>query len=41
MKLIQKAKVPVVPIYFHAKNSKLFYKLSKISDIFRTAKITI
>ncbi len=39
MKLIQKAGVPVVPIYFHAKNSKLFYKLSKISDTFRTAKL--
>ncbi len=39
MKLIQKAQVPVVPIYFHAKNSKLFYKLSKISDKFRTAKL--
>lgn len=39
MKLVQKAKVPVVPIYFHAKNSQLFYKLSKISDIFRTAKL--
>lgn len=39
MKLIQKAEVPVVPIYFHAKNSKLFYKLSKISDKFRTAKL--
>lgn len=39
MKLVQKAEVPVVPIYFHAKNSKLFYKLSKISDTFRTAKL--
>ncbi|PSG90096.1 GNAT family N-acyltransferase [Aurantibacter aestuarii] len=39
MKLVQKANVPVVPIYFHAKNSPLFYKLSKISDIFRTAKL--
>ncbi len=39
MKLIQKANVPVVPIYFHAKNSKLFYKLSKINDTFRTAKL--
>ncbi|MGJ8591692.1 MAG: GNAT family N-acyltransferase [Aquaticitalea sp.] len=39
MKLIQKAGVPVIPIYFHAKNSKLFYKLSKISDTFRTAKL--
>ncbi|HLV38046.1 lysophospholipid acyltransferase family protein [Xanthomarina sp.] len=39
MKLIQKAEVPVVPIYFHARNSQLFYKLSKISDTFRTAKL--
>jgi len=39
MKLVQKANVPVVPIYFHAKNSKLFYKLSKINDTFRTAKL--
>lgn len=39
MKLVQKAEVPVVPIYFHAKNSKLFYKLSKINDTFRTAKL--
>lgn len=39
MKLVKKAKVPVVPIYFHAKNSKLFYKLSQISDTFRTAKL--
>ena len=39
MKLIKKAEVPVVPIYFHAKNSSLFYKLSRISDTFRTAKL--
>jgi len=39
LKLIRKAEVPVVPIYFHAKNSKLFYRLSKINDIFRTAKL--
>lgn len=39
MKLAQKANVPIVPIYFHAKNSKLFYKLSKISDTFRSAKL--
>ncbi|WP_194767231.1 GNAT family N-acyltransferase [Tamlana sp. I1] len=39
MKLVKKAGVPVVPIYFHAKNSPLFYKLSKISDTFRTAKL--
>lgn len=39
MKLAQKANVPIVPIYFHAKNSNLFYKLSKINDTFRTAKL--
>ncbi|WP_405294922.1 GNAT family N-acyltransferase [Algibacter sp. Ld11] len=39
LKLIKRAEVPVVPIYFHAKNSKLFYRLSKISDTFRTAKL--
>ncbi len=39
LKLIRKAEVPVVPIYFHAKNSAIFYRLSKISDIFRTAKL--
>ncbi len=39
MKLVKKAEVPIVPIYFHAKNSKLFYKLSKISSTFRTAKL--
>lgn len=39
IKLIKKAQVPVVPIYFHAKNSKLFYILSKLSDTLRTAKL--
>jgi putative hemolysin len=39
LKVIRKAQVPVVPIYFHAKNSRLFYFLSKISDTFRTAKL--
>jgi len=39
IKLIRKAEVPVVPIYFHAKNSKFFYRLAKLNDIFRTAKI--
>ena len=39
VKLIHKAKVPVIPIYFHAKNSKLFYFLSKISNTLRTAKL--
>jgi len=39
IKLIKKAKVPVVPIYFHAKNSRLFYLLSKLNDTLRTAKL--
>ena len=39
MKLIRKADVPVIPIYFHARNSKLFYRLARISGVFRTAKI--
>ena len=39
IKLIRKAEVPVVPIYFHAKNSRVFYRLSKLSDVFRTAKL--
>lgn len=39
IKLIRKAEVPVIPIYFHAKNSNFFYRLSKISDVFRTAKL--
>jgi putative hemolysin len=39
VRLIKKAKVPVIPIYFHAKNSRLFYVLSKVNDTFRTAKL--
>lgn len=39
IKLIKKAEVPIVPIYFHAKNSRLFYQLSRISDTLRTAKL--
>lgn len=39
IKLIQKAQVPVIPIYFHAKNSRLFYFLSKLNSKLRTAKL--
>ena len=39
MKLAQKAKVPIIPIYFHAKNSKLFYFLANLSGTLRTAKL--
>lgn len=36
IKLIKKAKVPVVPMYFHAKNSSFFYRISKISSNLQT-----
>ena len=36
VKLIKMAKVPVVPMYFHAKNSKLFYQLAKIHPNLQT-----
>ncbi len=39
MRLVQKAKVPVIPIYFHARNSALFYRLASISGTLRTAKL--
>lgn len=39
IKLIKKANVPIIPVYFHAKNSKLFYQLSKLSTTLRTAKL--
>lgn len=39
LKLIRKANVPVVPMYFHAKNSELFYKASKIHPDLQTLMI--
>ncbi|WP_062053746.1 GNAT family N-acyltransferase [Aquimarina longa] len=39
MRLVQKAKVPVIPIYFHARNSRLFYRMASISHLLRTAKL--
>ena len=36
LKLIKMAKVPVVPMYFHAKNSRLFYQVSKIHPELQT-----
>jgi putative hemolysin len=39
IKVIRKAQVPVIPIYFHAKNSKFFYFLSKLNPTLRTAKL--
>lgn len=39
MKLVQRMKVPVVPVYFHAKNSNSFYRWAKLGGSFRTAKL--
>lgn len=39
IKFIKRANVPVVPIYFHAKNSAFFYWLAQFSDSLRTAKL--
>lgn len=39
MKLIQRAGVPVIPVYFKARNSRLFYVLSMLSPRLRTAKL--
>ncbi|MDO5614904.1 MAG: lysophospholipid acyltransferase family protein [Cruoricaptor ignavus] len=36
LKLIKKAKVPVIPMYFHAKNSQLFYQLAKLHPNLQT-----
>ena len=36
LKLIKMAKVPVVPMYFHAKNSRVFYQISKIHPDLQT-----
>jgi len=39
LKLIYQAKVPIIPVYFHGRNSRLFYFLSRLHPIFRTAKL--
>lgn len=36
LKLIKMAKVPVVPMYFHAKNSTLFYNMAKLHPDLQT-----
>lgn len=36
LKLIKKAKVPVVPMYFHTKNSSKFYSIAKIHGDLQT-----
>lgn len=39
IKFIQKAEVPVVPIYFSARNTRTFYTLARISGLLRTARL--
>ncbi|MDX9928440.1 MAG: lysophospholipid acyltransferase family protein [Bacteroidales bacterium] len=39
LKFIMKAEVPVIPIYFHGTNSRLFHILGKIHPLLRTAKL--
>jgi putative hemolysin len=39
IRLVQRLNVPVVPIYFHAKNSAIFYQLAKVSGQLRTAQL--
>ena len=39
LKLIYKAKIPVVPIYFSGTNSTLFHELGTIHSILRTARL--
>jgi putative hemolysin len=39
IKLIKMASVPVVPVYFHGKNSTAFYFLGRIHPMLRTVKI--
>ncbi len=36
LKLIKMAKVPVIPMYFHAKNSRMFYQLAKVHPDLQT-----
>ncbi|MFD0931551.1 GNAT family N-acyltransferase [Psychroflexus salinarum] len=39
MRLIKKVQVPVIPVYFHAKNSPSFYRLAKLNENLRTARL--
>lgn len=39
IKLIQKMNVPVIPMYFHAKNSPVFYQLANLSADLQTAML--
>jgi len=39
LKFIKKAGVPIVPVYFHGTNSKLFHLLGQVHPVLRTAKL--
>ncbi|MCG8412539.1 MAG: lysophospholipid acyltransferase family protein [Bacteroidales bacterium] len=39
IKFIKKTKVPIVPVYFHGTNSRLFHILGTIHPVLRTAKL--
>lgn len=39
IKLIKKMEVPIIPMYFHAKNSPLFYRLASLSPNLQTAML--
>lgn len=39
LRFIKKSKVPIVPVYFHGTNSRLFHLLGRIHPSLRTAKL--
>lgn len=39
IKFIKKANVPVIPVYFHARNSHIFYWMADIHTILQTARL--
>lgn len=39
LKLIKKLNIPIIPMYFHAKNSSLFYRISALSANLQTAML--
>ncbi|TKG95904.1 lysophospholipid acyltransferase family protein [Puteibacter caeruleilacunae] len=39
LKFIKKAEVPVIPVYFHGTNSRLFHIIGKIHPVLRTVKL--
>ncbi|TWP24659.1 lysophospholipid acyltransferase family protein [Apibacter muscae] len=41
LKLMKMAKVPIIPIYFHAKNSNFFYKMYDIHPDLQTAMLPV